>query len=535
MTSEHDNAEHRVAVNTATRYAALFLTTLTSFVLTPFLLHHIGKPAYGLQALSNQILQFVAMAATAFGVSYERYAATEYARHDYARMNETLSAGLTISMLTAALILLLTGLAAWLMPPRLNLPPELIFPARAALVLMGLGTAAHIATGVWRAPIFIRQRIAIDSVGTLIAVLPAALLVWVLFRLTVPSIITWIAIAVGFRLLAEWGCVIPLSRRALPQMKIRLRLRIPHESLRGLLSFSFLSFVGQLGYLLYYATDSIMITKLPELGIARVADYNVAQRWDPQIRMVATAFIGILTPLMTADAATGNLQRLHKTVVRGSRYALVMALFPCLTLAALAHPFLAAWLGACFTPASVPVLRTVMVGLALSIPGIVGYEALFAKGKIGAAVIATLLCGLLNIVISLGLVRYAGLGLMGITLGSVLALLLLNVLVVPPLVQRHTGLPVAALMGQGCLRPLAGAVPLALFYLGALRVWTPGTFAGIVPLLSLVAAGGLFYLPCVWFLSFSHEDRERSWRTAGRFLAAARQWRRTPGPEGSAA
>ena len=62
---EQDAPDQRIVVNTVSRYVSMSVTMIASFFLLPFLLKHIGKPAYGLQALAHQSLEFVTILALA--------------------------------------------------------------------------------------------------------------------------------------------------------------------------------------------------------------------------------------------------------------------------------------------------------------------------------------------------------------------------------------------------------------------------------------------------------------------------------------
>ena len=93
---------------------------------------------------------------------------------------------------------------------------------------------------------------------------------WIAFQFMAPSIIIWVVITCAFRLGKELFLVIPLCIRALPQIRIRLNLITSGKQIRDMINFGGLSFVGGLGYLLYYSTDSIIISNLDALGVESV-------------------------------------------------------------------------------------------------------------------------------------------------------------------------------------------------------------------------------------------------------------------------
>jgi O-antigen/teichoic acid export membrane protein len=275
--------------------------------------------------------------------------------------------------------------------------------------------------------------------------------------------------------------------------------------MRELVQFGGLTLIGSLGALLYYATDSIMISNLNELGIGEVANYNVAQRWHPQITMFASSFIWILGPAMTVQIATEQSDKVRATVINATRYAYIILAFPCTLLIIHSEPFLRLWLKSVFVPRSVPVLRAIMCALLLSGAGLVAKEALYACRKIREAVVAILVGGVLNVVLSITLVKVAGLGLFGIALGSLVTLVLLQVICLPWLLCRKLSLKPMPLV-SGALRALLGATPLAVMALALLLTRKADS---LTELLVQFALCGLVYAPAVWFISMTRNDRKR--------------------------
>ena len=218
-------------------------------------------------------------------------------------------------------------------------------------------------------------------------------------------------------------------------MKIR-PIFTSFKKARELISFSGMAFLGSLGYLLYYATDSIIISNLNELGPEKIIAYNLAQRWDPTIRGLILALAFSLTPAMTSLVAVNDLGKLKRVLFRGTRYCLLIGLLPCVLLAAYSSPFILLWVGESFIYETPNILFWLMVNLAVSIPLIMGYQVLFALGKLREATVSTILGGMLNIILSIILVKYFQLGLMGVALGTIISLSLKNTLYLPYIISK---------------------------------------------------------------------------------------------------
>ncbi len=513
----------RVLIDTVARYLALSITMVVSFLLLPFLIRHIGKPAYGLQALAHQTLEFVTILALAVGMSHDRIATGYYAQGDYDRMNAVLAAGLRLAILVALAIALATGLIVAFAHVLFDLPVALLRPARWVLIIFGVGAVVQIVSSVYKSPIYITQRLYLHSIGRLTSVLVPAVVVIPLFLYWRASIVAWVALSVAMRIVSLWTIVIPFGRRGVSHLKIRIFKPDAGREMRALAHFGGMTVIGSLGSLLYFATDSIMVSNLNELGIHEVVNYNVAQRWYPQIEMLASQFVLMLGPAMVASFALNQLDQVRKVVARATRYAYIILAAPCLLLLVQAEPFLRLWLGPAFAPESVPVMRVIMGSLLLSGAGVVAREALYASRQVRGVVVVTLLGGTLNVILSITLVKVAGMGLLGIATGSLVSLFILQVLCLPHFLCKHLTLH-RRVLWDAAARALMGAVPLIAAILVVKHLWIPASLGALV---IQFAVCGLAYLPGIWFLSLTDEDRH----DVRKGLAAARaywQERRSP-------
>ncbi|RFC50299.1 MAG: Membrane protein involved in the export of O-antigen and teichoic acid [Verrucomicrobia bacterium] len=510
----------KIALNSASQYVATAVGMAVTFFLTPFLVARLGRESMGLQTLASQALSFIGLFTGAMGLSYTRAATVRYAKGEYEEMNAVIGAGFWLSVVTG--VLFLAG--AWVMA----LYPEVLFGIRGGLVrdaswvivISGLTSALLTMTGPWCAPLQLAQSAYWQSLGSIVATVVAAVVVVAGFRMGEPGVVFWVAVTNGVRVVVVFLMQIPAARRVVPQFRMVLSLENIVARSRSLMRLGVWSFFGGLGYLFYYATDSMLISNLDELGPGRIIDYNLGQRWDPIIRMLVAGFAGSLTPALTGMVARGEGERLKGALVSSTRYAVAGGLLPCVLLLVLAEPFITAWVGAGFAASSVPVLRIILVGTAVSLPTMIGYETLVALGKIGEAVISTLVGGICNVVLAVVLVKYFGWGLEGIALACVLTMGLRNLIYTPLLLIRHSGVGAARYYVEGVMRPMAGAVVLAGLVILIRMVVVPTSLAGVM---GCFAVGTLLYVPVLWLVTFRPEDKALALRLWAR---TTERWRR---------
>lgn len=497
------DSKRLVAINSTTRFASLVASTLVAFFLTPFLINSLGTLLLGLKTLAYQALQFVGLASTAMGISYERYAKLNHARGDLEGMNSTLSAGLFVSVISALIFAVGSVVLAIYAGPLFSLPPDVLPSARWVFLLIGLSTAFLILTGVWETPAFVTERFYWIDLGQLLCSVVSAVLVVFAFKYSRPSIVVWVLLSNGSLVVWRALVMMPLARRLLPSFRVGWAKIKSSAQIREMMAFGGLNFIGGVGFLLYYTSDSILISHLPELGPDLIVNYNVAQRWDPQIRVLVMAFVGTLLPLMTAYVSRKETAAMQSTFLRGTRYSLLIGAAPAVLLIVYARPFLLHWVGEEFVRTSATVMQLILLQFILCIPERMAYNVNIAFGRMKAPVFVALGCGVLNIMLSVALVRWAGWGLLGIAGGTVVALLLISAYSIVHAL-RLMNVSIGRWLAAGCFRALFSIVPLALAGMGLQHVWVPRNLLDVFIQFALC---GMVFAATAWCWSLTVPDR----------------------------
>lgn len=499
------NTEERVAVNMLSKYSAQIISMGVSFFLTPFLIVHLGRIMLGLQVLADQTLRYCLLLNSSISQGYSRFATVHYARSEYEQMNRILGKGLSIVMLLTVPSVLVVIAAAVFPDVLFGLSTEVLTYARVIILITGVGAVIGMFLGLWSSALFIMQRFYVADVGASAAKLLSAVSVVVIFYFVRPSIIIWVGLVVGIGLMINLFYVIPSAKRALPQMRIRPVFASLKES-KDLLTFSGMSFLGSLGYLLYYSTDSIMISNLNELGSEKIIVYNLAQRWDPFVRQIVLALAFSLTPVLTRLVATNDFDALRRALCKGTRYCLLLGLLPCILLASYSKPFILLWVGPSFVPETSRVLLWLMVSLIASIPAIMGYQVLFALGKLKEATITTFCGGILNIFLSIFFVKYVHLGLMGIALGTIITLSLKNSFYMPYLVSKKVSIKLTDYIRSSFIKPLLCALPMIAVSLSLQAAWSANSW---VTLCAQLGICGFVYAVSVYCIGLFRQEKEK--------------------------
>ncbi len=188
--------------------------------------------------------------------------------------------------------------------------------------------------------------------------------------------------------------------------------------MRALLSFGVLVSLAQLADFLYAPVDYILINHLldPTLGTV----YAPAVQLDAALLILVTALGNVLLPKTAVAHVRGDTSLIRRYYLRGTMASLLV-----LTIAAVCVWLLSTWIFRLWLgdpmPATQAILPLVLIHTIVGGSSAVGRSILLGMGKVKPFTIAVLIAGASNVILSYCFVRYGGLGLNGIVLGTICA------------------------------------------------------------------------------------------------------------------
>lgn len=187
---------------------------------------------------------------------------------------------------------------------------------------------------------------------------------------------------------------------------------------KALLGYGLLVVAAQLADYLYAPTDYILIDRL--LSPADVAFYAPAVQIDSGLLLLVTGLSAVLLPKAALAHAAGSARTVRDYYIRGTLVSLGLLAAASLCVWAAAPWIFKIWLGNSM-PGTRAILPLVLICTTLGGASSVGRSILLAVGKAKVFAISVLIAGAVNVVCSYFFVHNAHLGLQGILLGTVVA------------------------------------------------------------------------------------------------------------------
>ncbi len=493
-----DERHHiRIFRNVSGRYLAILTDALLGFVMLPFNVHHLGTEAYGLWILTASIVVHFSVLDLGFGGALVKFVAEYRARQDARALNEIASTMFVVfGVLGLVAYAAMVGVA-FNLGHVFRITPDQAAVGKWILLIVGLNVAANFPFSVYGAVMNGFQRYdanSIVAVGCSIAVAAANVLVlWAGFGL-----IALVACTTAVRLFTYF--VYRLNAyRIFPQLQVNPAL-FRRSRVREATSFSIYAAIIDWANRLNYQLDAIVIGAT--LGSAPVAIWAVADRIASVTQRLTNQLNGVLFPVVVDFDATRRTERLQRLLLEGTRLSLAMVVPITVAIVVLARPLVRVWVGARMMEA-VPLVQILAITVAIRVGNATGTTLLKGAGQVRYVALANVVTGIVNLVLSLLLVKRFGL--VGVAVGTLIPIAAASSLVLFPAACRRVDVSVIRAFRHAVWPALWPALAISAMLILTRGIST-GTFRGV---LMQVAAADLLYLALFFLIAIGARDRKR--------------------------
>lgn len=493
----------------AVEFAAALVIAL---IASPYIVHGLGDETYGLLALVGVTIGALAFLDLGLGGAATRQIAFLHQRDDKAGMSAVVGTVtafyLAVGLAGGALIVLLADV---LVERLLTIPPEYMPIARSAFYVAAPAFAVSMLTGVLVAIPRAVQRYDVAApaaVGLALSNVLVTVSLLALGRGLIAILVAGIVVNV-----ASWPALYAVSRRLIPGL--RIRPRFDPAVFRGLFSFGAFYLLSQLGVLVLYQADKLLIGSF--LGVAAVTHYVVPGSIAQKIQGLVAAVTNVVFPVSSSLFSAGQLDALQKLYREGTRLVYILIAGLSVPLAILADRFLRHWMGPEIADASATPMVLLVATYALLSSCAIPWGTANGAGRASINAAFTAGIALINLGFFFVLVRPFG-------VSGAAAAYLISAVIGTPVLTAYLERRVVALSGYEFVRIFLRILPVSIiqgavvFALRPLAVNLPATLA-------LMLLGALLFPLLYWRLGLLQEGDRRLVSLAMERLRPAARWR----------
>ena len=484
-----------------------------AFKLTPFVEDSLGGVGYGLWTLIIAFVGYYGLLDVGVRSAVGHYVATYHAQRDEARVNRTLSTAMALMLVVALVAGVVTWLAGYHLPDWLRYVNQLKEVAgeeqldlaaaaadpialRKVVWIMGASFALSLPMALYGTVLYAMQRLAIqNAIGIGQTLLRAALAWWVLTK--GHGLVGLACVAAGTAALG-WIATVVCAYRSLPTLSLAFT-RATRVSAKELFSYGGYNVLVNVGDTVLLYTSGIVIYLALHDAYA-VTHYAIpATNLIPYFMQLVQSITWSFTPHFTGRWALGQIDDVRRLLLSGTRGVTLLAALIGGGLLFLGGEFLSVWMKPDFVGRtalfadSVSVLAILAVATMIRASQSTGRQALFAMREVRWLGFLVLAEALVNVTLSVVLVRRYGL--VGIAWATLIPVAITQGLIQPRHLLRElaldwkryaldvarAALPVILVMGA-IDRLVATRLPvdsLASFLLRGVVVALPAALVGL--------------------------------------------------------
>ncbi|MFG0332299.1 MAG: lipopolysaccharide biosynthesis protein [Maioricimonas sp. JB049] len=487
-----------LAKNILANWGAHIVAMLVGFFLVPYMLSTIGEAGYGVWVFLNSLVGYSGLMYLGFGATTCRFVAHYRAREEWNRLNQTVSSVAFVYLCAGSIIVLLAAgfaLAADLIDRWGDVP---LADIRVAIMLLGINMSIGMIGSVYGGVLHAVQRFDLYS-GIQVTTALVRLGLTVALLQARHGVVTLAAIFLTVTVIENVLTAI-LAYRQIPGLAIRPR-HVNRSALKECFGFSLFNFFRQMSTQMIYFTDTVVIGFV--LGARAVVPYYIGQRLSQMIQTPLEKVGDVVLPGAGEHHARGNAEGLHQLLAKMIGLTLLLAGGFFVGSIYFGGLLITTWTGM-DDPAS-HLVMVILVGVqVVAAPLLMFKQALFAAGRVRATSLIDFSEALLNLGLSLLLIRWWGI--IGVAWGTAIPLVLIECCVLLPYAIRSLKLDAKRLLKEAVLPQLPPLTAL-LVYCEVISRWTLSPGWG--PLLAITAGGGVA-LGAVWLMITPYRPWRRS-------------------------
>jgi O-antigen/teichoic acid export membrane protein len=477
----------QILKNVSSSWFALGANVVVGFFLWPFILHRLGEDAAGIWVLIFSITGYYGLFDLGIRSSVIRYVSKAKATNDLESASRLINTSLFSYTCIGALTFLITVVVS-LYVDRFHIRPEFQNTARWLLLMVGGAISLGFPLGVSGGVLEGLQRFDLQNLTSVATTLIRALLIVIALRHDY-----------GLLMVAFITVALPLLSSILRSVIAARMLPVPlgfgyvdRKTFREMASYGGTTLIVIIAARLRFRSDSIIIGAF--LSTAAITYFNIGARIVDYAGEVVENLAQVFMPMSSHFDAQGNLDRLRKIFVGGNRFC-AFAIFPiCAILVVLGKSVIEAWVGARYVDKSYPVLLILLMSTTLMLSQAASPRVLFGMSKHRTWAMVALTEGIVNIILSVLLVRPYGI--VGDAIGTAAPLAATAIFFLPWHLCRQLQIRMSVYLREAYLLPLMACAPVVIALLLMKQWFVPHNYVQLAAHLGV--AGAVYGLALLW-------------------------------------
>lgn len=434
------NQQH--LVNISASVINMFVTTMISFCLSPYIVKTIGVEANGFVSLANSFITYMTLARTALNSMGSRFLMMAYYKNDEKKVEQYYSSLFYADLILGLVLGTVGGFCVWWLEYILDIPPELVRDVKILFALLFVNFVIATIITVWNTTTYIKNKLYLDSITSALNATIRLVVIVGMFACLTPSVYfvgvgTLVGGLVGYTLRYFY------KKYLFPDLKAK-SINFSWKAIWELFSSGVWNSVSSLGTVLTSSLDLLVANLF--VGATAMGLLSVAKTMPTFVSSLISTIAAVFTPSLIIDYSQGDKEGLVKTIRQSSKLISVICSLPLGFLIVYGEEFYSLWQ----PTQDAQLLHILSVITIFGRVFFTGAEPLFnvftVVNKVKQNSLVTIANGLISIFVTYVLVQYTSLGVYAIAGVSVVCCFVKNMVFVIPYSAKYLGLKKTAFL-----------------------------------------------------------------------------------------
>jgi O-antigen/teichoic acid export membrane protein len=469
-----------------------------ALILPPLLVRHMPPAEYSVWILILQGSAYITLLDLGLQTAIGKFVAEYDAAGDHAASSRILSSSFAILCVSALVGIAVIGTIAWLVPVLFQqMPSTLVRSMRGGILLVGVSAALALPCNAFLATFIGLQKYTFPTILAISSksLSSIALIALILMR---AGLLQLAAVMATFNLLTAVCQFLGWRQYVRKRAEFSLKL-ISRESAVRLIKFGSVLSVWTIAILFISGLDMVIVG---HYDFGNTGYYGVATTVTNFLLLVTASIFGPLGPAVSSMQSRKTAGQLGDIVVTTTRLSALLLCVVGLPILLGAYPLLRFWVGHNYAIRSVLFLQVLILGNVIRQLGYPYALVIIATGKQYQATIAAVAEAVINIIVSVYLVKK--IGALGVAIGTLVGALVsigVHVAVSMKLTRSTVSFSRRRFVFEGLVRPLTCIAPSVLL----LPLWAGWAVNAVSPY--WIIAWTMATLATAWFVGLVPQER----------------------------
>ena len=445
-------------------WAAMAVSMVVPFFLTPFVIRSLGVTAYGIWILAVSTVSYLNVLDMGLRSAVIRFVSRAQAQDNPEEARATVGAALWVRVLISSGVAVLSIALALLFPHIFKIPSDLQKAAQITVLMCALGVAVTLISGVFGAVLAAIHRFDILSSISAVQTLARA-----------AGVILILKSGYGLVQLAYWEVTVILlgglatcgiALKIFPSCRVRIA-RPNMVILRRIWSYSFTTFIFIIAVQVITNTDNMVVGAF--ISVGTVAFYAIGGSLMGYSWQVVSSVSSTFTPMASNLEAGGKAEDLRRLLIRGTQGTLGIALPISLALILRGKTFIGLWMGPQYSQIAGTVLQILVISQFVGIADGTAASIMMAIDKHKPVAKSAVVEAVLNL--SLSVILAKTIGVYGVAWGTSISMAIVHIVFWPRYVRKILGVPIRTFLWEGWFKMTVCSLPYAAICAVTDRYW----------------------------------------------------------------